>query len=78
MRRCDLLTTDLGHALVVWDLTQIPTEGSGCRWGREGGAEGGYYKGSEGLMEGGRGGGITKGGRERYYKKGEMEGGYYK
>ena len=24
MRRFDLLTTDLGHALVVCDLTQIP------------------------------------------------------
>ena len=33
MRRFDLLTTDLDHALVVCDLTQIPTEGSGCRWG---------------------------------------------
>ena len=25
-------STDLGHALVVCDLTQIPAEGSGCRW----------------------------------------------
>ena len=33
MRRFDLLTTDLSHALVVCDLTQIPAEGSGCRWG---------------------------------------------
>ena len=33
MRRFDLLTTYLGHALVVCDLTQIPAEGSGCRWG---------------------------------------------
>ena len=30
MRRFDLLTTDLGHALVVSDLTQIPAQGSGC------------------------------------------------
>ena len=34
MRRFDLLTTDLDHALVVCDLTQIPAEGSGCRWGK--------------------------------------------
>ena len=34
IRRFDLLTTDLGHALVVvCDLTQIPAEGSGCRLG---------------------------------------------
>ena len=33
MRRFELLTTDLSHALVVCDLTQIPAEGSGCRWG---------------------------------------------
>ena len=32
-----LLTTDIGHALVVvCDLTQIPAEGSGCRWGAAG------------------------------------------
>ena len=36
IRRFDLLTTDLGHALVVYDLTQIPAEGSGCRWGAAG------------------------------------------
>ena len=36
MRRLDRLTTDLGHALVVCDLTQIPAEGSGCRWGAVG------------------------------------------
>ena len=37
MRRFDLLPTDLGHALVVvCDLTQIPAEGSGCRWGAAG------------------------------------------
>ena len=29
IRRFDLLTSDLGHALVVYDLTQIPAEGSG-------------------------------------------------
>ena len=34
IRRFDLLTTDLGHAWVVYDLTQIPAEGSGCRWGQ--------------------------------------------
>ena len=28
----------LDHALVVCDLTQIPTEGSGCRWGGGGAA----------------------------------------
>ena len=32
----DLLTTDIGHALVVCDLTQIRAEGSGCRWGAAG------------------------------------------
>ena len=26
-------STDLDHALVVCDMTQIPAEGSGCRWG---------------------------------------------
>ena len=26
-------STDLDHALVVCDLTQIPAEGYGCRWG---------------------------------------------
>ena len=37
MRRFDLLPTDLGHALVVvCDLTHIPAEGSGCRWGAAG------------------------------------------
>ena len=36
IRRFDLVTTDLGHALVVYDLTQIPAEGSGCRWGAAG------------------------------------------
>ena len=36
MRSFDLLTTDLDHALVVCDLTQIPAEGSGCRWGAAG------------------------------------------
>ena len=37
MRRFDLLPTDLGHALVVvYDLTQIPAEGSGCRRGAAG------------------------------------------
>ena len=35
-RRFDLLTTDLGHALVVCDLTQILAEGSGYRWGPAG------------------------------------------
>ena len=29
-------STDLGHALVVCDLTQIPAEGSGYRWGTVG------------------------------------------
>ena len=29
-------STDIGHALVVCDLTQIPAEGSGCRWGAVG------------------------------------------
>ena len=28
--------TDLGHALVVCDLTQIPAGASGCRWGAAG------------------------------------------
>ena len=32
IRRFDLLTTDLSHAWIVCDLTQIPAEGSGCRW----------------------------------------------
>ena len=26
-------STALDHALVVCDLTQIPADGSGCRWG---------------------------------------------
>ena len=30
------VTTYLGHALVVCDLTQIRAEGSGCRWGAVG------------------------------------------
>ena len=34
IQRFDLLTTDLGHALVVYDLAQIPAEVSGCRWGQ--------------------------------------------
>ena len=29
-------STDLDHALVVCDLTQIPVEGSECRWGTVG------------------------------------------
>ena len=29
-------STDLDHTLVVCDLTQIPAEGSGCRWGAAG------------------------------------------
>ena len=29
-------STDLDHALAVCDLTQIPAEGSGCRWGAVG------------------------------------------
>ena len=33
IQRFDLLTTDLSHAWIVCDLTQIPAEGSGCRWG---------------------------------------------
>ena len=29
-------STDLDHAFVVCDLTQIPAEGSGCRLGKVG------------------------------------------
>ena len=36
MRHFNLLTTDLDHTLVVCDLTHIPAEGSGCRWGAAG------------------------------------------
>ena len=57
MRRFDLLQ----HILVthVCDLTQIPAEGSGCRWG--GGAVGipdhdSWWDRGEGVREGGRGG----------------------
>ena len=30
-------STDLDRALVVCDFTQIPAEGSGCRWGASAG-----------------------------------------
>ena len=29
-------STDLDHVSVVCDLTHIPAEGSGCRWGADG------------------------------------------